>query len=116
MSQVCHLDFETRSACDLTECGVYKYAEDPTTEILVACYAFDDEEVQTWRPALDGPCPARLVEHINSGGIVAAHNYNFERVISNSDAARKIGFPALSIKQGMHSRQGGRVWDTQVAE
>ena len=97
---VLHLDFETRSACDLGECGVYKYAADPTTEILVACYAFDDEEVQTWRPWLDGPCPDRLRQHIESGATVAAHNYNFERVISNSDAARKIGFPPLSIKQG----------------
>ncbi|MDE2471740.1 MAG: hypothetical protein KGL35_24200, partial [Bradyrhizobium sp.] len=100
MSTVCHLDFETFSECDLSECGAYRYAEDPSTEILVACYAFDDEEVQTWRPALDGPCPQRLVEHIRSGGIVAAHNYPFERVISNSDAARKVGFPPLSIKQG----------------
>lgn len=97
---VAHLDFETFSACDLKECGVYKYAEDPSTEILVACYAFDDEDVQTWRPALDGPCPERLCKHIESGGTVVAHNYNFERVLSNSDAARKIGFPTLSLEQG----------------
>lgn len=31
-------DFETRSACDLKKCGAWRYAEDPTTEIL--CLSF----------------------------------------------------------------------------
>lgn len=97
---VAHIDFETRSTCDLTSAGAHRYAEDPSTEILVVCYAFDEEEVQTWRPWLDGPCPDRLVKHIKSGGTVCAHNYNFERVISNGVAAKKCGFPPLSIKQG----------------
>jgi DNA polymerase len=97
---VAHLDFESYSECDLGDCGLYKYAEDPTTEILCVCYAFDDEEVQLWRPDLDGPCPERLRQHIESGGTVCAHNYMFERVMSNSAAARKIGFPPLGIPQG----------------
>ena len=31
-----HLDFETRSTCDLKKAGAHKYAEDPSTEIIVA--------------------------------------------------------------------------------
>lgn len=97
---VLHLDFETYSEHDLKQGGAYPYAEHPSTEILVACYAFDDEEVQTWVPGRDGPVPARVREHIELRREVHAHNYAFERVISNGVAAKKCGFPALTIKQG----------------
>ena len=97
---VAHLDFETFSAVDLSSTGADKYAEHESTEILVACFAFDDEEVQTWVPGRDGPLPERLRKHIESGQVVCAHNYNFERVISNGTAGRKAGFPGLSIAQG----------------
>lgn len=96
-----HLDFETFSTCDLKRHGAYRYAEHPSTEILVACYAFDDEEVQTWIPGRDGPVPQRLREHIEAGGKVCAHNYSFEMVIANGVAGAKIGFPKLTIEQGI---------------
>ena len=41
-----YLDFETRSRCDLKKAGAYRYAEDPSTEILCMAYAVDDEPVQ----------------------------------------------------------------------
>jgi hypothetical protein len=32
---VAHLDLETRSTCDLKTAGLYRYFEDPETEVLV---------------------------------------------------------------------------------
>lgn len=40
------VDVETRSATDLTSCGVYKYVEDPDFDILLVGYAVGDDDVQ----------------------------------------------------------------------
>jgi DNA polymerase len=69
------VDFETRSACDLKVAGVYNYAQDSTTEVLMMSYAFDDGEVQTW---VDGPFPEAVRNHT---GQIRAHNATFERLI-----------------------------------
>ena len=70
------VDFETRSACDLTVAGVYNYAQDASTEVLCMSYAFDDGEVQTWVPGKEFPAEVR-----NHKGQIRAHNAAFERLI-----------------------------------
>lgn len=116
------LDIETFSECDLKKCGVYRYAEDPSTELLCAVFAFDDEAPQLWVPhALPGAlklriethvaglggkvhydrtCPGDLRIHIECGGLVSVHNYQFERTVLNGVAGRKVGFPKMTIDQG----------------
>ena len=78
-------DFETRSRCDLKRHGVYNYAMDSSTEVLCLCYAFDDEEVQTWVPSYyeDGTLdwdefPPRIRQRDIQ---IRAHNAAFERLI-----------------------------------
>ena len=73
------LDFETRSRCDLISRGGYNYAKDTSTTVLCLSYAFDDEDVQTWLP--HQPFPQKIVEFINQGGQIRAHNAAFERLI-----------------------------------
>jgi DNA polymerase len=70
------IDFETRSRCDLKAKGVYNYAQDSTTDVLMMSYAFDDEEVQTWLPG--EPFPESVRNHT---GLIYAHNAAFERLI-----------------------------------
>lgn len=70
------IDFETRSRCDLTTAGVYNYAQDASTDVLCMSYAFDDDEVVTWRP--DQPFPQSVRNHT---GQIRAHNAAFERLI-----------------------------------
>jgi DNA polymerase len=70
------LDFETRSRCDLKARGVYNYARDLSTEVLCMSYAFDDDEVVTWRPG--EPFPDAVRSH---KGQIRAHNAAFERLI-----------------------------------
>lgn len=71
---VLHLDFETRSAVDLKKVGAYRYAEDPSTEVICLSYRVGDGPVRHWRPG----------HHFNvPGGMSCAHNAGFERAIWN---------------------------------
>jgi DNA polymerase len=85
-----HLDFETRSRADLSECGAYRYAEDESTQILMFAIAKDDEEPIMWvrdewahlvpRNA-NSRAMEMLVEAIRDGSLVYAHNAQFERAM-----------------------------------
>ena len=44
------VDFETRSAVNLRDCGAHVYAIDPTTQPLCLVFAVDDGEPQLWLP------------------------------------------------------------------
>lgn len=94
---VCHLDLESFSTADLQREGLYRYAADPSTDLLVVCYAFNDEPVQTWTPGQ--PFPEALHQHIRSGGQVRAHNAAFERIVLNGVAGQRYGVPPLKIEQ-----------------
>lgn len=92
-----HVDFETRSAADLKKTGAYAYAADPTTDIWCMAYAFGDEPVRVWRPG--EPVPGDVVEHVMLGGVLMAHNANFERVIWRYILAPRYGFPEPAVTQ-----------------
>lgn len=72
-----YLDFETRSAADPPAVGAFKYAADPTTEVLCAAWAIDDGPVQLWRPGMIGDGPM----HARNASRVVVHNAEFERQI-----------------------------------
>lgn len=92
-----HLDIETYSECELGAAGVYRYAEHPSTEVLCFAWAFGSGPVWYWKAG--DPLPQQVVQHIESGGEVRAHNAQFERVVLNGVAGRKIGFPFITIAQ-----------------
>src|SRR6185436_5260039 len=71
------IDFETRSACDVRKTGAYRYFEDPSTSVLVACFAINDGPVETWWPA--DPPPKDLMMQIRNGDTVRGWNVGFER-------------------------------------
>ena len=74
------LDFETKSPVNLPAYGAYVYASDPETEVLCMAYKWGhDAPAQLWTP--DKPFPAKIKKHIEQGGILAAHNAAFERLI-----------------------------------
>ncbi len=121
-----HVDIESQSECDLKACGVYKYAEHPSTRITVLGYTFDGITVTLWIPVpitadiraqvlarceekykgakfvriLNcSECPAELRDHIEAGGMFVAHNAQFERVVLNGVAGRALNFPKIEIEQ-----------------
>lgn len=80
-----HIDIETYSECDLRKCGVYRYAEDQTTEILIAAMNFDG----CWDITLDLTLGSGKEEFEDTiRGLIAdrdtmfwAHNAAFERIM-----------------------------------
>lgn len=91
------IDFETRSACDLTKTNAYIYFDDPTTDIWCAAWAFDNEEPALWWPG--EPCPDRVRWHIEAGGLVSAWNAAFERLAIRQVLGPKYGWPVPKLEQ-----------------
>ena len=92
-----HLDFETASPQSL-DAGVYKYAENVHTRVWGFAYRFGHEAVCTWYP--QSPAPERLLNHICDGGLIVAHNAQFERIIWNQVILRHFpDWPSLIIGQ-----------------
>lgn len=93
-----HIDFETRSRTDLRKSGVYRYAEDPTTGVWGFAWQLGNGEVNQWRPGSPDPIP--LLNHIAAGGLTAAHNASFERIVWNCVLRKQMShWPLLTIQQ-----------------
>ena len=91
------LDFETVSACDLKKAGAYRYAEDPTTNVLCCSFAYPDDTVETWFPG-QPPLP-RAVEAIQAGALAIAHNVQFEREHWRLFMVAMYGWPEIGQRQ-----------------
>jgi DNA polymerase len=94
MIMILYIDLETRSRCDLPGRGVYNYVQDPSTEVLCMSYAFNDEDVQTWRPS--EPFPTRVALH---RGQIRAHNAAFERLMFWYVICPDFGVPEPALEQ-----------------
>jgi DNA polymerase len=87
------LDFETRSALDIKKVGAWRYAMDPSTEIMCVSYC--------WAPH---KAPLLLTsEEVARGMVIAldadtqliAHNAHFEYAVWNFILHKRHGWPAL---------------------
>lgn len=94
-----HLDFETRSECDLIKAGAYAYFEHPSTRILCAGYCFGDEAPQIWWPGDPFYELMPVIEHIESGGKIAAWNAAFERLAWRHSMVPHHGLPSVADRQ-----------------
>ena len=63
------IDIETYSAADLGKVGVYRYSEDPSFEILLFAYAWDDEPVQIVDLACGEELPDEVLLALMSGAV-----------------------------------------------
>lgn len=95
---ILHVDFETRSACDLKKAGADVYARHPSTDTMCMGFAFDGEPVALWLPA-DVLPNERICQHVAAGGTVVAHNAPFELVIWKHVLSPKYGYPPLRPEQ-----------------
>lgn len=104
------IDFETRSACSIKDCGSWRYSLDPTTEVM--CLAFrlptwEKGRTALWHPAFphlgieEADCPelVELFQWIAEGRLVEAHNAWFERGIWTNICVPKMGWPAVGHEQ-----------------
>lgn len=75
------IDIETYSAADLGKVGVYRYSEDPSFEILLIAYAWDDEPVQIVDVACGEKLPPEVGNALFDNEVAkTAYNAQFERV------------------------------------
>lgn len=75
------IDIETYSAVDLTRSTVYRYSEDPSFEILLIGYAFDDDPVTVIDVKRGDPIPEEFIKALTDMTVNKhAYNANFERV------------------------------------
>ena len=76
---VLHLDLETRSVVDLPKVGAHRYAEDPSTEIMLGSGRHNANDVKSVRnvPGLLYGAQA----HVERGGIIRCHNASFEHAM-----------------------------------
>ena len=75
------LDTETFSECDLKTAGTHRYAEDPSTEIIVAQWAVDDGEPEV-ADCTGRKRPERLLALLEDPTIsIIAHNSMFDRTV-----------------------------------
>lgn len=86
------LDTETYSEADLSSVGGYKYAEHPSTEVMLLGWAIDDGPVHVWDVTTGDPMPGDLRAAIDDPAVlVGAHNSTFDRVVMRD--AMGIGIP-----------------------
>lgn len=75
-----HIDIETYSETDLPKCGVYRYCDDPSFEVQLFAYAYDDGPVIVVDIACGENIPSQVLADLASRHVVKiAHNANFER-------------------------------------
>lgn len=91
-----HIDFETRSTVDLRKTGVHKYAKDITTDVWCMAYKIDDGETKLW--ASGEPHPEEVLDYVEKGGLVYAHNAQFELAIWNHIMHPRYGWPELLVE------------------
>lgn len=94
-----HIDFETRSACDIREAGAEVYARHPSTDFLCMAWTFGDDECISLITRADPTLPPLIASHIRNGGLVYAHNAAFELAIWNQVMVPRYGWPPLDAKQ-----------------
>lgn len=87
------IDFETTSSCDLKAAGAWRYAEDPTTDVLCLCWVWQDGLDGTWLPG--GPVGDMLNWVDNPETVVIAHNTGFEKAIWRQHVMPLYGFPDI---------------------
>ena len=74
------VDIETYSEVELKKCGVYRYIDDPSFEVMLFGYAYDDEPVTVVDFAQGEKLPEEVLFDMTSFGVIkVAHNANFER-------------------------------------
>ncbi len=100
------IDFETRSAVDIKKVGAWLYSRHHSTQILCLSYMLPGwKEPKLWHcahPAVgieESPAPVELFEWIEAGGLVEAHNAEFEADIWENIGVPDHGWPAVKPEQ-----------------
>lgn len=81
---------------DLPKAGIHNYATHPTTDAWCMAFAFGDEPVDIMSTGL---LKRGVRKHVEAGGLVVAHNAQFEFMIWNHIMVPRYGWPPLKLSQ-----------------
>lgn len=92
------IDFETRSEVDI-KVGAYRYAEDPSTEVLSFAYNLTGDELDStlWVPGMAPP--QDLIGYIEQGGLIEAHHSFFEHCVWYFILYKRWGWVEMPLDQ-----------------
>lgn len=97
-----HLDYESFSLADITEVGAYRYAFDPSTEILCAAMSLGDGEPVAWT-CVGGGDGTDLEPHWDAMEdpevLIYAHNAQFEYAMSQALMWKTWGIKPPDIRR-----------------
>lgn len=104
MPQHLHLDYESFSLAELSDVGTYRYAFDPSTEILCAAMALGDEEPMSWVPGAEWSEDDFLLERYwdaleNPDVLIYAHNAQMEYAMSQALMWKTWGIAPPDIRR-----------------
>ena len=95
---ILYRDIECRSTLLLTKVGAWRYAADPSTEILCIGYAVDDAPVKIWTP--NEPIPEEFFAAAREPDwFVVAHNDQFETALEERILTPRYGWPLIPIER-----------------
>jgi CHC2 zinc finger/Toprim domain len=96
-------DVETRSTVNLETAGAWRYAADPTTEVLCIAYAINDGDPQIWIPgdlAFPNPPPEPFIAAArDTSWQLIAHNVGFERPLAIRHLGPRYQWPQIPLAQ-----------------
>lgn len=100
------IDYETRSRVDIKTAGMYRYAEDPSTEVLCLAVKADEHEPVLWVPGDKlrlFACPTitsnALWCLVNMAETITAHNSGFEAAIWREIMVKRHGFHPIQASK-----------------
>ena len=105
--KVATIDFETRSAFDLIRGGSWAYAEHESTEIMCLAVMMPDGSEFIWHPEYESVGLeeqgwnelADFFAYVQRGGLIEAHNVQFERAIWTYVGTKRLGWPYVKGEQ-----------------
>jgi DNA polymerase len=96
------VDIETSSALDI-KFGAWAYSQHPSTVVYCVVFGYatkrGEYEFTRWFPTYKPPLPAKIVEYINAGGLLLAHNVAFEESIWSNILAPNYRAPEIPAEQ-----------------
>ena len=104
---VFHMDYETFSTADLKKVGAFRYANDPSTEVLCMGLALGDAEPVVWRADGKWKSQTELLKFMewmdlleaDTDALIYAHNALFEIAITNALWVKTFKRSLPSVKQ-----------------
>lgn len=92
MPEFIRLDYETRSRTNLPNMGLAKYSRDPSTQVIMAAWDYQDSgDIQFWDNTMSKKPSKELIDHLRNPNMIKwAFNAQFERVITERVLGIKV--------------------------